>query len=78
MSSDPAVKDTAVNSPATGGGEDGDGRVIGGRATLDEIYLIDRAALEEGLARGPWIVKACVERARMILAAKTVIEGKTA
>lgn len=78
MSSDPSAKDTTVVSGATDGPDEDprpEGRVIGGKATSDEIYLIDRAALEEGLARGPWIVKACVERARMVLAAKATLEA---
>lgn len=82
MSSEPGVKDTTVSDAATDGGQEEEGRVggrvIGGKATTDEIYLIDRAALEEGLARGPWIVKACVERAKMVLAAKSVIDSKPA
>lgn len=53
-------------------------RVIGGRAKPDEIYLIDRAAVEVGLARGPFIVEAAVEKARTVLAAKQMLQSPVA
>ena len=71
MSSETAPQDTsAVNESAT----EPDEKVIGGRATPDEIYLIDRAALEVGQKRGPFIVEAAIEKARTIMAAKSAIE----
>lgn len=63
---------------AEGNGEaapDEGGRVIGGWAKDEEIYLIDRAALEEGMKRGPWLVKVAIDRARTVLASKSVLEG---
>lgn len=62
MSSQSAPQDTeSVNETASGG------KVIGGRATADEIYTIDRAALEVGKKRGPFIVEAALEKAREVL-----------
>lgn len=66
MSSPVSPEDTAlVNDSASP-----DERVIGGRATPDEIYLIDRACLEVGSKRGPFIVDAAVAAARTVMAAK--------
>jgi hypothetical protein len=80
MSSTAGDKSTTLEDVATGVEEKPkpDGRVVGGWATNEQIYAFDRAALEEGLSRAQWIVKACDERARMILAAKSMVEGRTA
>jgi len=48
-------------------------RVIGGRALPDEIYLIDRAALEVGVSRGRFLVDAAIEKARTVMAAKAAV-----
>lgn len=77
MSSDTAASNI---QPVNGQASDAESaeRVIGGRATADEIYLIDRAALEVGKARGPFIVDAAVEKARTVLAAKATLESSPA
>lgn len=51
-------------------------KTIGGKATPDEIYLIDRACLELRIKRGPFIVEAAIERARTVLAAKSTLETR--
>lgn len=77
MGSEAAREDTApVNESASPEGPDE--RVIGGRATPEEIYLIDRASLEVGLRRGPFIVEAAVKEARTVLAAKALVESSQA
>lgn len=71
MASDDTPNLPATTEPASGP-EDGadDGRVIGGRAMLNDIYLIDRAALEVGKKRGPFVIDAAIAEARRVLAAK--------
>lgn len=70
MTSDDNSNLAAVDDPATP-----DDRVVGGRASPDEIYLLDRAALEVGKRRGPFIVEAAVAEARRVLAAKSVLDN---
>ena len=48
-------------------------RMIGGRTTPDNIYLIDRAALEVGVSRGRFLVDAAIEKARTVMAAKAAV-----
>jgi len=43
--------------------------VVGGRCHPDDLYLIERAALEIGMKRGPFMIKVATERARAILEA---------
>lgn len=43
--------------------------VVGGRCHPDDVYTIERAALEVGMKRGPFMVKAALEQARTILGA---------
>lgn len=68
----PQEDTVAVNESASP--DSPDERVIGGRATADEIYLIDRAALEVNQRRGPFIVAAAIEKARTVMAAKSAID----
>jgi uncharacterized protein (DUF1778 family) len=77
MASEADTKVSPVNDSASPEDESGD-KPITGRATKDQIYLIDRAALECGLKRGPFIVEAAVEKARTVLAAKQMLQSPAA
>jgi uncharacterized protein (DUF1778 family) len=46
---------------------------IGARATQEQIYRIDRAALELGLRRSHFLVQAAIEKADQILASKGAV-----
>jgi uncharacterized protein (DUF1778 family) len=72
MTSDDTPNLPAVNGQATP--DPDEEKTIGGRATAAERYLVDRACLELGIKRGPFVVEAAVERARMVLAAKQTLE----
>lgn len=43
--------------------------IAGGRCTPEDLYLIDRAALEVGQKRGHFVVEAALARARAVLGA---------
>lgn len=73
MTSESAPNLPAVNGEATP--EPEEEKTIGGRATAAERYLVDRACLELGIKRGPFVVEAAVERARTVLAAKATLES---
>lgn len=47
-----------------------DRRAIGAWATEEEVYRIDRAALELGIKRSHFLVKAALEKADQVLGAK--------
>lgn len=76
MTSDQSTNLPTANGPASQ--DEPEEKTIGGRATPDEIYLIDRAALELRIKRGTFIVEAAVERARVVLAAKQTLETPAA
>lgn len=80
MVSDDSTNLSHANGPATpeDEGADEETKAIGGRATKDQKYLVDRACLELGITRGQFVVEAAVERARTVLAAKSVLESKPA
>lgn len=59
-----------ANVPALRGaarGERVSWRVIAGRCHPDDVYLIDRAALEIGTNRAHFLIASAVERAREIV-----------
>lgn len=62
MTSDEHTKIPPVNEIARA-----DLPVIGGRITPEDRLIIDRAALELGMKRGPFIVEAALERAKEVL-----------
>jgi uncharacterized protein (DUF1778 family) len=76
MTSDSTEKVPPVNEGASP--DEPEEKTIGGKASADEIYLIDRAALELRKKRGPFVVEAAVEKARQVLAAKSVLESSPA
>jgi len=76
MTSSDAANIADVNEPATQAVEEE--KTIGGKATPDEIYLIDRACLELRIKRGPFIVEAAVERARTVMAARAGLDSPVA
>lgn len=78
MVSDPnSIAPTPKASNGEGGQEDtkAEGRVIGGWASNDHIYLVDRACLELGQKRSQFVVESAVERARTVLAAKAQLKA---
>ena len=77
MVSNDAPNLSAVNGPATPD-EEAEEKTIGGKASPDEIYLIDRACLELRIKRGPFIVEAAVERARTVMAARATLHSAVA
>lgn len=54
----------SVNAP-----EKGSWPVIGTRAHPDDIKLIDRAALEMGMKRGPFMLQAALKEAHAVMGA---------
>lgn len=66
MTSDQLPQDTALEDDPPNPSEPEE-RVIGGRATPEEIYLIDRACLELRVKRGPFVVAAAVKAAQAVL-----------
>lgn len=54
----------SVNAPRKG-----DWPVVGTRAHPDDIKLIDRAALELGMKRGPFMLQAAIKEAHAVLGA---------
>jgi uncharacterized protein (DUF1778 family) len=65
MTSDAGTKVTPVNETARG-----DLPVVGGRVTPEDRRIIDLAAIELGMKRGPFIVEAALERAKEVLRAR--------
>lgn len=50
-------------------GNEPEGWTIGGRATPDEIHLIDQAAAIARMRRGPWMIQVCVGQAQQVIEA---------
>ena len=75
MSSSPAKL-----SPDDEGGNSPDETVIAGRATMDQVRLIDIAAAIDGQKRGPWLTRVAVERAELVIKAhsKQVVKDSAA
>lgn len=77
MTSESTGKVPPVNEPARPEADD-EKKTVGGKATREEQYLIARGALEAGKKIGPFVVEAAVEKARQVLAAKSVLESTPA
>ena len=73
MTSDADTKVTPVNETARA-----DLPVIGGRISPEDRLIIDRAALELGMKRGPFIVEAALERAKEVLRSRRAEDRRTA
>jgi uncharacterized protein (DUF1778 family) len=78
MGSDTNIEKLPPVNGAASPEEEVEEKTIGGKASPDEIYLIDRACLELRVKRGPFIVEAAVERARTVMAARASLDSVVA
>lgn len=63
------TSDTEKVPSAEPEGNEPEGWTIGGRATPDEIHLIDQAAAIARMKRGPWMIQVCVAEAQQLVEA---------
>lgn len=61
------TSDTEKLQPGEPSGNDTEGWTIGGRATPDEIHLIDQAAAIARMKRGRWMIQVCVAQAQQLV-----------